>query len=206
MIHWQRRKKIKAALKAHDENPRRKVALSDKKIADLLAYVKRYFKETRGSPGKFPASSIAAEGVKSKAYFSSYKDMDIYIKENRKWLFTKYLTERLEEREMTVKDLYKLAGFHRSIKQKIELSSDIDPYQPDKDTVIKMGIAMQMNFEEMNKLLDAAGFSLARNDRKDLVIRYCINEKIYDRVEVDWRVIEATGKSIYKTRKDNYAD
>jgi len=42
MIHWKRRKKIEAALEAENSNPHRDVVLSDKRIADLLAYVKKH--------------------------------------------------------------------------------------------------------------------------------------------------------------------
>jgi len=109
--------------------------------------------------------------------------------------------ERLAERDLSTKGLYKLAGLNRSIKQKIEVSSDLDPYKPDKDTVIKMGMSMQMDFDEMSKMLAAAGFALSKNDRKDIVIKFCIDKKIYNRDEVDAMVFEITDKSLYKERK-----
>jgi len=199
MIHWKRRKKIQEALEEKIKKPNRKVKLSDKKIANLLAYVKRHFKPVPESKAKPPASAIVFKGVKSKSHFSTYKELDEYVKKERNQIFTKYLMERLAERDLAIKGLYKLAGLNRSIKQKIEVSSDLDPYQPDKDTVIKMGIAMQMNLDEMNKMLASAGFALSKNDKKDIVISYCIDKKIYDCYEVDARIYEVTGKSLYKS-------
>jgi len=201
MIHWQRRKKIQAALEAENNNPHREVVLSDKRIADLLAYVKKYFIEAPKN-NALPASAMVSRGAKSKAYFSSSRELDEYIKKEKNQIFTRYLMERLVERDLSTKGLYKLAGLYRSIKQKIEVSSDLDPYKPDKDTVIKMGMGMQMDFDEMSKMLAAAGFALSKNDRKDIVIKFCIDKKIYNRDEVDALVYEITGKSLYKERKD----
>jgi len=198
MIHWQRRKKIQAALEAENNNPDKKVVLNNKIIAALQTYVKRYYVEAPKSKAKHLASTMVSKGVKSKAHFSSSPELDEYVKKEKNQIFTRYLMERLAERELTIKGLYKLTGLNRSIKQKIETSSDLDPYQPDKDTVIKMGIAMRMNLDEMGKMLAVAGFALSRNDKKDIVIKYCI-EKLgeFDRYKVDRLVYEVTGKSLY---------
>ncbi|GHU88836.1 hypothetical protein FACS189476_06650 [Spirochaetia bacterium] len=212
MIHWSRIKKIKAALleaENGNENSRRKVELSPRKIADMLEYVKRYYKEEpQAAANKFSSSKIAAVvpgfGVAAiGAHLSSGDDLDGYIKENRNKIFTNYLKQKMNEWDITITDLYKLARLHRSIKQKIEWSSDLEPYQPDKDTVIKIGMAMQMKLDEMNEFLAAAGFALANNDKKDIVIKYCITKKIYDLYEIDACVLRATDKSLYKLYKEN---
>jgi len=201
MIHWQRRKKLQAALEAENNTTHKKIVLTDKIIAVLQAYVKRYYVETPKNNAPLPVSAMKSRGAKSKAYFSSSRELDEYVKKEKNQIFTRYLMERLAERDLSTKGLYKLAGLNRSIKQKIEVSSDLDPYQPDKNTVIKMGMGMQMDFDEMNKMLAAAGFALSKNDRKDIVIKFCIDKKIYNRDEVDAFVYEITGKSLYKERK-----
>jgi len=201
VIHWKRRKKIQAALEAENNNPRKKIVLNDKIIDALQVYVKRYFVEVPKKTVNLPASAMASIGTKSKAYFSSSRELDEYIKKEKNKIFTRYLMERLAERDLSTKGLYKLTGLNRSIKQKIEVSSDLAPYQPDKDTVIKMGMGMQMDFDEMSKMLAAAGFALSKNDKKDIVIKYCIDKKIYDRDEVDALIYEITGKSLYRERK-----
>ena len=198
MIHWQRRKKIQAALAAENNSPKKKIVLSDKIITDLQAYIKRYYVETPKNKAKPSAFAIVSGGAKSKAHFSSSPELDERVKKEKNQIFTRNLMERLAEREMTIKELYKLTGLNRSIKQKIETSSDLHPYQPDKDTVIKIGLAMQMNYDEMGKMLAAAGFALSKNDKKDIVINYCIDKKIFDRYTVDRYVYEVTGKSLYK--------
>jgi len=209
MIHWKRRKKIQDALEAEKNHPRGKVVLSDRRIASLLSYVKKHFREAPENKVKLPASVMAsaaigiiggAAGVRSKAHFSSEQGLQEYVKKNKNQIFTKYLLDRLAERCMTVKDLYKLTYLNRSIRTKILQSSDLNPYKPDKDTVLKMGIAMQMTLDEMDKFLETAGFALTYNDEKDIVIRYCIDRKIFNCVEVDAMVYKMTGKSLYKER------
>jgi len=82
VIHWQRRKKIEAALEAENNKARKKVVLSDKRIADIAAYVKRHFVEAPENSAK-PPSAMASKGPKSKAYFSSSMDWMNMLKKKK---------------------------------------------------------------------------------------------------------------------------
>ena len=194
--------KIKSDAKTGNKNSKRKAGLSEKTIADALAYVKRYFVEAPKTGGKLSSSAMKAEGVKSEASFSSNKDLDNYLKQEQKQneSFAKYLTKQLEERGLTFKELCKSLDFDRKRVEAFEFDSSVNPYRPIKNYVILMGLKMQMDIEGMLALLSRAGYTLSYTDKKDLVIRYCIKNKIYDCFKVDDLVYEITGKSLKKTR------
>jgi len=190
MIHWKRRKKIQDTLEALKKNPRKKVVLSDKQIADMEAYLKRYYVP----PKKSKASALAYKGAGGKAYFSSSKEPVEFAKKGKNQVFAEYLKKELTERGRTANDLYILSGRSRLVKTII--SGGANTQQPDKNTVFLIGIAIQMNLDEMRGLLAAAGFVLSRSEKEDSVIKFCIEEKIWDINEVDERMSKFTGKSL----------
>ena len=53
-------------------------------------------------------------------------------------------------------------------------------YHPSKETIILLGISLELNEDEIETLLSSAAYSLPKNNEYDLIIRFCFKEKIYD--------------------------
>ena len=53
-------------------------------------------------------------------------------------------------------------------------------YRPSKPTVLAFAVALELSLRETKELLKKAGFSLTRSSRFDLVLDYCIRNRIYD--------------------------
>ena len=53
-------------------------------------------------------------------------------------------------------------------------------YHPSKETVILLGIALELSEEEIEELLESAAYSLPKNNPYDLIIRFCFIQGIYD--------------------------
>ena len=100
-----------------------------------------------------------------------------FIKNNRESTFAQLLFGFIDDRNLSDSDVYKRAGIDRRHFSKIRSNSD---YRPGKNTIIALSIALELNEEEMGKLLCAAGYSLSNNDTFDLVIKFCLEKKIYD--------------------------
>ncbi|HYE08997.1 MAG TPA: hypothetical protein VEF53_02330 [Patescibacteria group bacterium] len=49
-----------------------------------------------------------------------------------------------------------------------------------KETLLKIGIALKLNINQVQELLDLAGFALTERKKEDLIIAYCFDKKIYD--------------------------
>jgi hypothetical protein len=203
MVHWKKRQKIKADLEAENNNPERKVVLSEKVIAGLNAYIRKHYVKPPKTHEEFPSSAMKAGVISGVAFLSLNKEMDKYIKEklNQNESFAKFYTKQMEERGLTFKEICKSLDFDRKRIEAFELDSDINPYRPTKNYAILMGMKLQMDLEEMQALLAKAGYTLSDSDIKDLTIKYCIEKKIYDCYKVDALVYEKTGKSLKKVHE-----
>mgnify|MGYP003314692664 CR=1 FL=1 len=56
---------------------------------------------------------------------------------------------------------------------------------PSKETVILLGLALELKENEIEELLNSASYSLPKNNVYDLIIRFCFIERIYDLKEVN---------------------
>lgn len=54
------------------------------------------------------------------------------------------------------------------------------PYNLGKDNILKLCISLKLDLNDSSKLLSSAGYSLSTTSDFDLIIRYCISNKIYD--------------------------
>ncbi len=103
--------------------------------------------------------------------------MDDYIKKTRKPTFNQVLFGFIDKTGASDSDIYKKAGLDRRHFSKIRSNPD---YRPGKNSTIALAIALELNKKEANELLTAAGYSLSESDTFDLVIRFCLEKKIYD--------------------------
>ena len=85
--------------------------------------------------------------------------------------FTKKLLRYMDAKGMTAPRVYSDAGYDRKLFSKIQSDPE---YHPRKYTVVRFALALKLNPEETEDLLNAAGFALSRSMLVDLVIAYCI--------------------------------
>ena len=74
-------------------------------------------------------------------------------------------------------DLYNNGGFNK-------IRSDV-MYHPSKETVILLGLSLELNEEQAEELLNSASYSLPKNNVYDLIIRFCFVEGIYELKKVN---------------------
>lgn len=96
--------------------------------------------------------------------------------------FQKMLFNLIDERDLKDSDVYNKVHIDRRLFSKIR--SDMN-YHPSKETVILLGLALELSEDEIVNLLNSAAYSLPKNNVYDLIIRFCFIEGIYELNEVN---------------------
>ena len=121
--------------------------------------------------------------AKSKACGSMMMDYECasindYIDDNKdEDTFQTYLFKLIDERELKDSDVYNKVNIDRRLFSKIR--SNVD-YHPSKETIILLGLALELSEDEIVDLLGLASYSLPMNSTYDLIIRFCFKEHIYN--------------------------
>lgn len=120
---------------------------------------------------------------KSKKYslcneeLGDYSNINEYIDDNKNEnKFQKLLFKYIDDRNLKDSDVYNKVHIDRRLFSKIRSDED---YHPSKDTVILLGLSLNLNLDELIDLLDSASYSLPKNNYYDLIIRFCFIEGIY---------------------------
>jgi hypothetical protein len=111
-----------------------------------------------------------------------YENLDEFLEERRSASFSDVLFNFIDENEKTDVEVYKKAGLDRRHFSKIRSNND---YKISKKKAIALAIALQLNEKETDELLHSAGYSLSNSETFDLVILYCLENRIYDLDDVN---------------------
>ena len=112
--------------------------------------------------------------------FYNYEEevIDNYINENKnEETFQSKLFSYIDKKELKDSDVYNKVHIDRRLFSKIRGNKD---YHPSKETIILLGIALELNESEIVDFLESASYSLPKNSTYDLIIRFCFKEKIYN--------------------------
>jgi hypothetical protein len=120
--------------------------------------------------------SLAQENV-----LESMVDIESFIDEKRKPTLQQVLFSYIEKSGLRDPDVYNRAGIDRNHFSKIRSPQ----YQPKKSTVIALALALELNEDDTDDLLNAAGYSLSSSDISDLIIQFCLEKKIYNIYDVN---------------------
>jgi O-acetyl-ADP-ribose deacetylase (regulator of RNase III) len=96
--------------------------------------------------------------------------------------FTQKLFRFIKDKNLNETDVYKNANMSRQHFSKIR--SD-DHYQPKKETVMGLAIAMRLSLDETKDLLASAGYAISPSMKFDIICQYHIENEIYDLYQVN---------------------
>lgn len=141
---------------------------------ELQRYLDMYLVET--------SNVYAGSGLYKRAavYETDYSEesIDSYIdKHKNDKKFQKLLFKFIDKKGLKDSDVYNNAYIDRRLFSKIR-SNEL--YHPSKETVIALAASLNLNTKELEELLDSASYSLPKNNKFDLIIRFCFEKKIYN--------------------------
>lgn len=108
-------------------------------------------------------------------HFKSRTLPELIIEESE--TFSQCLLKLIEKKGITDIEAYKRANVDRRLFSKIRSNKN---YQPSKNTAIAFAIALSLNIRETSDFLNKAGFSLSNSIKSDIIVRYFIEQKIYN--------------------------
>ncbi|MBS4197366.1 hypothetical protein [Lederbergia citri] len=100
-----------------------------------------------------------------------------FIQTKRKPTLQKLLFSFIDQKGATDPEIYHKAGIDRKLFSKIRSNPT---YHPSKQTIIALALALELDQEETNTLLNSAGYTLSDSETFDLVIKFCIMKRIYN--------------------------
>ena len=83
----------------------------------------------------------------------------------------------IDSKELKDSDVYKKGNISKQTFSKIR--SNVD-YQPNKDTAIQMCFGLELGIDDSLDLIGKAGFILSNSIKRDVVVRYFIENNIYE--------------------------
>lgn len=112
----------------------------------------------------------------------SNKNIKMYLEKHQQSNFQKTLFRMIDERNLKDSDVYNKVHLDRRLFSKIR---NDEKYHPSKETVILLGLSLELSEKEIDELLSSASYSLPKNNYYDLIIRFCFINKIYRIIEVN---------------------
>ena len=90
--------------------------------------------------------------------------------------FSNMLLRKIWQKGMTDSQCYNKAGITKQNFSKVKKPN----YHPKKETAIAYALALKLDLEETKELLYRAGYVLTHSSKFDIIIEYCIENKIFE--------------------------
>ena len=96
--------------------------------------------------------------------------------------FTETLLNLIDKTGKKDSEIYKKANISKQHFSKIRNNPN---YKPTKPTAIALALALELSLEDTKDLIGRAGYALTNSSKFDLIIRYCIENRKYNVVEIN---------------------
>lgn len=109
------------------------------------------------------------------------ENLEEYLNHTKSKSFNEILFSFIDESGHKDSEIYKKVNIDRKLFSKIRCDNN---YIPRKNIIIKLCLALELEKDEFNKLLNSAGYSLT-SSKFDQIISYCLDNKVYKLSQVN---------------------
>lgn len=121
----------------------------------------------------------------------NYNSINDFIQPTEELLQDK-IRKTILSKQLDEVEVYKKADVDRKLFSKIRTQPD---YHPNKNTLLKLCLAMNLTTDETENLLKTAGYSLSQSMRSDLILRYCFTHNVFDVITVN-QILDHYGEKV----------
>lgn len=107
--------------------------------------------------------------------------------------FQELLFNFIDNSNLTDVEVYKKAYINRRLFSRIRSDKN---YHPSFGTITLLSLALNLNIEKYEQLLNSASYCLPTNTYYGITIKYCFEHKIYDVIDANNLVYSVTNKEI----------
>jgi hypothetical protein len=181
-------------------------------IDELRLFIREHYKlislpELFPLPAQSQASDFSevGKGIMFRSDFGKTANkLSVFVKEKRRHdTFAHALDKLREEKDMDDPELYKAAWIDRRLYSKIRNAEK--PYKPTKDTALQFAFALKLEEPEFTGFLKNAGFALSDSSVRDLVFRFCVEQRIFDLHDVNAFLLEEKQNVLCKEPREDGA-
>jgi hypothetical protein len=147
-------------------------------------------------PRKKPEVTVLWKGMEQvKVRLESLdEDIRVYIADNiNEVKFIDLLNKYKEEKGLDDAEIYARANLNRSHFYKLTRDRNI---LPEKSTIIALGVALKLNIDELNLFLASAGYILSNSSISDLIVKFAIEKKMYNLMDLDAMLYHSNQKTL----------
>lgn len=121
-----------------------------------------------------PSMAMAEKAVSD----SSLEDQ---LKEIYTDTFAKHLTQLMNKKGLTAKEVYAAANISKQYFSKLLAGKIV----PSKDKVMALVLGLRLNMDEAVDFMNLAGYAFSPISQTDIIVRYFIESKTYNVIELD---------------------
>ena len=163
--------------------------LSEKLFQNVASYIDEHYADTCHMP-RYREEKICKRSAPIEASCAMSMPKAMSLDEKLKQLdagFTETLLKLIDKTGKKDSEIYKKANISKQHFSKIRNNPD---YRPTKPTAIALAMALELDVEAAEDLIGRAGYALSNSSKFDLIIRYFIEEKKYNIVEINMALYE----------------